>query len=233
MAAQNTEHETRTFMKTHFICLANSKKYAERCIAGVEIQIKPNREYDLVKKGLRPHWIRPVTGNEFGQIPAELVSKIGLLDIVEIDIESETPWGYQTENVYFSEKSLRVLGKVELAAENLDGLVDESEPVIFLNTGKAIPAEKIDGLDRSLVMIRPENVTIDWKARTLINPQLRARFTYKNTDYDLPVTDVGFIREFDRNPEVLAKARRFYFVISVGIEFEGFYYKLVAGVVFL
>ena len=48
-------------MKAIFICLANSKKYGERCIAGIELTKGANGNLTVVKENGRPKWIRPVS----------------------------------------------------------------------------------------------------------------------------------------------------------------------------
>ncbi len=96
-------------MKKIFICLANSKKYGERCIAGVEITDFDGTNYSMVKVDSQPKWLRPVSKKDHGEVSANLVGKLNLLDIVEFDMLSECPRGYQSENVFFDEQSLIVI----------------------------------------------------------------------------------------------------------------------------
>src|SRR5262245_56499531 len=81
-----------------FICLANSKKYTQRCIAGIELakSSRPGFKYDIVRHGERPVWLRPVTDSEHGEIPADLVDHINLLDIVEVEVVAPRPQGYKS-----------------------------------------------------------------------------------------------------------------------------------------
>ncbi|MBD2214679.1 hypothetical protein H6G27_33245 [Nostoc linckia FACHB-104] len=69
------------------ICLANSKKYGDRCIAGIEITTGK--------------WIRPFSNLEYGQIPLNMCLVDGeepkLLDILEIPLAT-TGLGYEYEN---------------------------------------------------------------------------------------------------------------------------------------
>jgi len=97
-------------MKRYFICLANSKKYSGRCVAGIELLTRQGRgpRYDIKHIGKRPAWIRPISGDEFGQIDDDLVAHINLLDIVEIESLRDYPEGYQSENVLFAANSMCV-----------------------------------------------------------------------------------------------------------------------------
>lgn len=87
-------------MKTLFICLANSKKLGERCIAGIEVR-KTGGAYRHVKREGKPKWIRPVSKNQYGAVREDLVGDINLMDIIEIEIEEFCPNGYQYENATF------------------------------------------------------------------------------------------------------------------------------------
>ncbi len=96
-------------MKKLFICLANSKKYNQRCIAGIELEKSTRKgfKYQIVKRNSRPVWMRPVSGSEHGEIDAEFVDHIKLLDIVEINVTAPAPQGYQSENVQFDNRPLQ------------------------------------------------------------------------------------------------------------------------------
>lgn len=78
-------------MKKTFICLANSKKYGERCIAGVEISDYDGVQYSVIGSNSQPKWIRPILNREHGEVSGELVGKVRLLDVVEFETSSECP----------------------------------------------------------------------------------------------------------------------------------------------
>lgn len=67
-----------------------------------------------------------------------------------------------------------------------------------------------------------------------MNPQLRAKFIYGITSYDLPVTDIEFEEKFNQNPVVLRASTHVYFTVSLGREFkkEQQHYKLIAGILY-
>ncbi|MBW4511717.1 MAG: hypothetical protein KME64_35220 [Scytonematopsis contorta HA4267-MV1] len=76
-------------MYTNLICLANSWKHGDRCIAGIDMATGK--------------WIRPVTNSRDGSIPrnSTLIDKneVSLLDVLEIPLASTGPdFGFASEN---------------------------------------------------------------------------------------------------------------------------------------
>lgn len=220
-------------MKKYFICLANSKKYGERCIAGVEVTKNLDSGYTIVKNGDKPKWIRPVTGEEHGQVPSDLVEKINLLDIVEIDVIEDAPNGYQSENVKFNSSSLKVVGRVGNSPENLNLFSDNQQSNLFGNKGKAIPSDTIGTIDKSLTLIKVKNATV-YIRKEFDKEQYRLKFTFNSANYDLPITDVKFLEKCINSTSITIDEPikdDIYLAISLGVEYEGWYYKLVAGVI--
>jgi hypothetical protein len=218
-------------MKKLFICLANSRKYTNRCIAGIELA-RLSRGYRVVKKNDNPVWIRPVSPNEYGGVSSLLVNHINLLDVVEVNIIAPHPQGYQSENMLFDNQYLNVVSKANQVQSLMDKLLTTNRPTLFGNTGKTVSAEEINQLDHSLVFIKPTHVQVHQATTSTGSPQIRASFTYADTSYDLPVTDIDFTHRFMENPTIWQSCHHVYFTISLGMEYKGWHYKLVAGVVY-
>ena len=77
------------FLKT-IVCLANSRKHGERCIAGID------RETG--------RWVRPVSGLDDGRVPRarQLVDgrDVQLLDLVRVPLAETGPdFGFEWENL--------------------------------------------------------------------------------------------------------------------------------------
>lgn len=217
-----------------FICLANSKKYTQRCIAGIELAKSSRRgfKYDIVRQGEKPVWLRPVSRNGHGEIEAGLVDHIKLLDVVEVEVTTSRPQGYQSENVLFKEDHLQVIDTIGPVPAALDRLLTPAEPLLFGNRERTVASGEIGKVDHSLVLIKPKAARVYATTTAKGSGQVRAGFIYEGIAYDLPVTDIGFIHKFSRNPQLLWSCEHLYFTISLGMEFEGQYYKLVAGVVY-
>lgn len=217
-------------MKKIFVCLANSKKYTERCIAGIEL-IRGAKGFSIAQNTNQPHWIRPVSTKEHGEVSSELVGHIKLLDIVEIDMVKNIPNGYQSENVLVANDSYRVEGEILLSKQVLDKFISKKHSPLFLNRGKAVPAEYIKDLDHSLIFIKPTNVGFCIAKAANGNLQTRATFFYENTIYDLPITDIDFLIQYSLTPNAFNNQKNIYFTISLGLEFNGWHYKLIAGII--
>jgi hypothetical protein len=217
-------------MKTHFICLANSKKYGERCIAGIEVNLDENAGYKTILKTYKPKWIRPVTNDEFGQIPASLVQHLKLYDLVELDVIEHQPNGYQSENVLFEKNSIRVLRNLSMDVDCIEKMCDNYPDRLFGNCGKAIPFDRIKEIDYSLKLVKIENPEFYYFNSSTCSNQLRVKFMYFTNEYDLVVTDVNFKIAFEADNEILLFSNHFFFVISLGLAFNEFHYKLVAGI---
>ena len=93
-------------MYTQVICLANSWKHSDRCIAGIEINTGK--------------WIRPVTSLEDGRIPKQVRlidnNEPTSLDILEIPLAETGPnFGFASENRLILPGTWRKVGKVQPA----------------------------------------------------------------------------------------------------------------------
>ena len=221
-------------MKKLFICLANSKKYKQRCIAGIELEKSSRRgyRYQIAKRDGNPVWIRPVSDSEHGEVSSELVDHINLLDIVEINVTATVPQGYQSENLLFDNRRLQVIDRIDKIETLIDKLLTANTPTLFGNTEKAVHVDDARQLNHSLVLIKPTNVHVYETTGFKGNPQIRADFIYSTTRYDLPVTDIDFEEKFNQNPNNLQACTHIYFTVSLGVELNEQHYKLIAGILY-
>lgn len=219
-------------MKKYLLCLANSHKYNERCIAGVELNKKENNDFSFVFTGSNVKWIRPISSCEHGELSSAQASRIKLLDIIEVDTIKDCPSGYQSENVLINEESLKILLSISPNIEDLNKIRTKNIERIFLNKGKAVIKDEIQKINSSLIFIKPtQNNFIKVRSKKA-EDQLRADFLFKSINYNLPVTDVHFLKEHKNNPDKFQKITSLYFTISLGLEFEGWHFKLIAGVIY-
>ena len=218
-------------MKKLFICLANSKKYGERCVAGIEVKRSDKGTLVIVNKGDKPKWIRPVTNLNYGAVPEHLVQDAKLLDVYEIDITEETPNGYQSENVKFNLKSLKKISSLGANNSNLEVLKEDNRSTLFSNRGKAVPEDRINDVDYSLVLLKAEHPEIFTKTYDSGGTQIRIKFHYKGNQYDLPITDKDFLKQYTVNNSIFDNADTIYVTVSLGVVHEGWHYKLAAGII--
>lgn len=209
------------------LVLANSFKEGGRCPAGIELD--SNNKVVLINN--KPKWVRPICNTEHCQVPTHLVSHIKILDIIEISNIQDAANGYQSENVLFDESSIRVIGRFNKA--NLSDVCENNYRVIFGNRGKAVPGNSIENLSYSLMMINIDNFEIF--ERTYDdnpNAQIRLIFTYNNNRYDLPITDPDFLRDYARDPDLISNVGELILVLSLGVVWKDWYYKLVASIIY-
>lgn len=221
-------------MKKLFICLANSKKYTQRCIAGVELTPTTRRgyRYDIVRREGKPVWVRPVSDGEYGAVATEWVDHINLLDIVAVNVAAPAPQGYQSENVRFEGNCLEIVEHIYPTPVLMDKLLAVDEPVLFGDKKNAIPTTQIGQIDHSLLLIKPASLDLHCKPGLTGPHQLRAIFLYGLGFYNLPITDIDFIEHYRHNPALLEDCEHIYLTISLGMAFNERHYKLVAGIIY-
>ena len=214
-------------MTIRFVCLANSVKEGGRCLAGIELN--NNNEPLIGKNG--PKWIRPICKTQHGKIYTHWVAHIKLLDIVEIESTGiPVKSSYQSENIFFKDEDLKIVGRFD--RKELSRLCD-NRYYIFGNWGKALSTDEIVFLDHSLVLLHVNQFQIIEKN----NPEdagkkkFRLQFSYNETKYNFPVTDPVFLQLYGNNPSILKVVSSLYLCVSIGINFNGWYYKLVAGII--
>jgi len=215
-------------MITKIICLANSKKFHERCVAGIEVDQTPEG-FTVVYSDSRPKWIRPVSNNGHGEFPASIAQNINLLDVIEFDNVSPCPSSYQTENVYFSVNSVKNVTSIGNLNTNLDDILCNRN-LLFGNRGKAVHEDRIDSIDYSLAFIKIITYKVFIKPE---NNQLRMEFDYNFCGYDLPITDINFEIEYRKNNSILEGVQYLYLTISLAVAHNDWHSKLIAGVIYI
>lgn len=216
-------------MDKYFVCLANSYKHGNRCLAGVLVE-KVNVSFYIAKNEYKePIWIRPIDRNsDGGAVPNEIALNINCGDIVLMHNAEDCPNGAQQENCYYD--SLEVVGTFDLSLENVSNLVNKYRKVIFGNKGKAVMPEKYNSLSYSLMFIHAENVTCYLEPRENKKSQPRMIFTFKENKYDLPITDPIFRHIVEDSLEYANAFSEYFLVLSLGIENEDWHSKLIGNV---
>lgn len=217
-------------MDKYFICLANSYKRGGRCLAGVEIIPGSNGRWKLVHNDDgNPRWIRPIAQTTYGEIPNYLAENIQMLSVVRLSNVDPCPEGAHTENVYYS-RIEQFDYDISQLLSSMNQFIDSRHQSIFHNRGRAVSAEMLGGINYSLMLIHPDKASA-YRDENREKSKNRMKFTYYGVEYDFPITDPAFLDEFKREPERYADIPNVYLAISLGLEFEGWHHKLVAGVI--
>ncbi len=212
-------------MPARIVCLANSNKLRGRCLAGIRLDHK-NRPRKLNDD---PIWVRPISATEHGEIATDLVSHIQLLDVVEIELAEDHREAHQMEYYYFLEESLQVVDRFSF--DGLEDLCETVRPFIFGNKHNAVHNDRIYLLHHSLLLVKPKNPRF-FTAESERNPgkpKPRLSFEYKNLPYDFPITDPSITTN---KIDGLSNVSELYVTLSLGLPYEAWNYKLVAGVMY-
>lgn len=219
-------------MDKYFICLANSYKRGGRCIAGVEVVFNGDGKWKLVRNDDgNPRWIRPIAKTTYGEIPNYIAENIQMLSVVRLSNVVPCPKGAHTENVYFSRIEQFDYDISQLPSSMIQ-FIDSRHQSIFHNRGRAVSAEMLRSINYSLMLIHPDKAGA-YRDENREKSKNRMKFTYYGVEYDFPITDPAFLDEFKRKPKRYVDIPNVYLAISLGLEFEGWHHKLVAGVIIL
>jgi len=211
------------------VCLANSRKFAGRCIAGKEVR----------PEGFGA-WVRPVSARSTTELSRdERRYRDGkdpkILDIMDVGLREPAPHGYQMENhLIDAVRGYRKVG--ELPWDRIGALLDEPE-TLWTNESSSrfgcndrVAAAQAAGLNWSLALIRPETL----RMRVRIEggkPRVRARFQYHGVPYIFGVTDPFVEWAWLKHPDGEYPVQDAVLCVSLGEPFtDGYCYKLVATV---
>ncbi len=208
------------------LCLANSFKTGGRCLAGILL----DENNTPILEHNRPVWIRPICDTDHGQVPKHLCEHFRLGDIIELNNTVNVGEGYQAENTSFDEKSLRKVGEY---SSSITPFCENSFRFnLFGNRGGAVIKDQIDKINYSLSLIEVNKFEIVQRSyEGKEHPQIRMKFTFQGAEYDLPITDPAFLERLNKKPHILGDTDSIFLTLSLGVEHEGWYSKLVAAVI--
>jgi hypothetical protein len=222
-----------TYVK-RIVCLANSRKPSGRCIAGKEIS-----------GGGFGSWIRPVSNRPAGELSEydrHYQNGIDpkLLDVIDIQMTQHTPHGFQTENHVIDENAywgfVRSCTPAELvgAVDYVPGLLwnnhSSSGNGVHDRVSEAVAAQ----LQSSLLLVNVSNlkisIAVEGAAFGNAKRKVRGSFNLNNVPYMLSITDPTIEREYFKKPDGEYVAGPATLCISLGEAWQGYAYKLIAGV---
>jgi hypothetical protein len=212
------------------LCLANSRKLSGRCVAG--------REVSGERWGA---WIRPISGRPHEEVSEEerryedgTDPRLG--DVIDIHLLEHRPRTYQQENHLLDESRYWV--KVRSASwDDIVGALEDAPQPLWENGDSSyngindrVPIARAEAFNRSLFLLRPQNLTLLVQAEWGGKRKVRGDFSLGAERYCLVVTDPFVEKRY------LAKSNGIYHVddavlcISLGEPVSGYAYKLIAAV---
>jgi hypothetical protein len=219
------------------VCLASSRKWSGLCVAGKLV--------DGPRKG---SWIRPVSARPTRELSEkERRSKDGadpaLFDVISIPMASSSSHAFQTENHRIDERFLwswtRRAGWTDVLF-----LLDDVRGALWENSSSSIGGlhDRVDErrapalvsrFGGSLCFVRVSDLTIvvstegaDFDARR----KVRGEFNCGAQRYRLATTDPQIERLYLAKPDGRYHAGDALLCISLGDAYNGYAYKLIAGI---
>jgi hypothetical protein len=217
------------------VCLANSYKLGYRCVAGISLHSKK--------------WVRLVGR----QIPGCLTiqetcypdgTPAELLDVFEAELGDPCGSNCHPEDVFIADKTWRPIRRFDQPEDLrfLSGYINKG-PSILEGYGDRVYEKKVAGspLTHSLEVVHPSDLWW-WIRDEKGKRKNRAVFRLGPTNrirYDFSVTDPVWLEKLHARPVGIHSHVSFFeltpkqtfLTVSLSEPFEGFHYKLVAGVV--
>ena len=180
---------------TSIICLANSWKHGDRCIAGINPETG--------------RWIRPISDLEDGRIPRSMRLLEGkepqLLDMIQIPLgKTGNDFGFESENLSVLPGRWKKQGQVT-AKEILK--YSSSEPYILHNYKKFVTvtelARKPFALRKTLQLVHVTEFVVEKKQRETGTNQYKATIVSRNGQRlnRLGITDPLLVKKLDQGNE--------------------------------
>jgi hypothetical protein len=221
--------------RVELLCLANSDKEGDRCIAGLDLDTGD--------------WVRPVSDSDGSGLSTQQYLTKDLydpdpLDTIKFTLSEPDPEPHQPENWIISSNRPE-FQKDEIGDREAQILIDNihSKSHLFGDKSDKIKYSNIkrEPVKSSLELIRPESPQFKIRKR---DGKPRAAFQLQDTRYDLPVTDPLWKQRI-KSDDILSDVELEYepasaytpgktrplFTISLGSPHNGSCYKLVAAVI--
>ena len=224
-------------MVDRILCLANSYKHDHRCVAGISIATKK--------------WIRLVGCEVPGCLTLKEASyangkEVRLLDIFEAELGEPCASNSHPEDVYLKPQLMRFIDRFDQPHHGQKlSLHVSKNPTVLQSYSDRVYCRKTESnpIASSIELIQPDDLW--WWIRDESGKRKnRALFRVGSANrirYDLAVTDPVWLQQLNLlNPGIYPNSLFFgdtpgktLLTISLSEAFEGFHYKLVAGVICL
>ena len=213
---------------TEILCLANSKKYGGRCLAGL-------RWPDLQA------WIRPVDPTrEHGEVPSDRAQVnspegrrfIRPLDVINVDLIERAPTSSQPENWILGSSPITLVQTLDIAevASLLRSVADTASSVFDLGGSRSIPESVASlGLPKSIDLHEVQALSFkkdDWD-------KWRTEFQYGNRPYKyFPLSDLDVLERLERaDHRRVTGAGCWFLTISLTEPWDGSHWLTVAAAI--
>jgi hypothetical protein len=222
-----------TYSKT-IICLANSWKLGGRCIAGKVV----------ISQGFG-EWVRPIGTANHGAVSYEDRHYDGgadpaLLDVIEIQMSGQANHPFQAENHDIDDnwywRLIRKATPAELS-KALDPVQRDLWGTTHFTSGSGINDRVVEhiapsfGYSLRLIHVTDLEIRVSVENPNFTNKKtVRGYFSYSGIKYALGVTDPVIRSAYISRAEATYPVGQAILCVSLGEPFNGYAYKLIAGV---
>lgn len=181
------------------VVLANSRKDAGHCIAGVDIV-----------DGI---WLRPISATLNGELSTAQCQvqlddgtsrEVRVGDVVDVELGEPRPTAWHPEDVRLKGGlHLHSSWSNEQIAELLAEFIEVDEPLLGSH-GDRLSVDEINGRPdhSSLQLVRTRDLRLFWTTSMRGNLQLRGSLSIRNVPVSLSVTDLAVCEQLKGNPPV-------------------------------
>jgi len=199
------------------VCLANSEKHGDRCIAGIRLD--------------SGGWLRPVSDdNGSGLLETQYETASGHhpepLDIISVELDHQRPLYHQPENWVISGDSWELVDtELNHQAKLALNVALQKEGHILKDTDYAIPKRELEDTPvfRSLTLVSPSDPEFYIREKDDGTHQPRTIFKFDGYEYDLPITDPQWRQQANNkgigslpSAKVVGENKEILFTISLG-----------------
>lgn len=221
------------YVKT-IICFANSRKMSGRCIAGKEF-----------KDGNPGKWVRPISDRPTHELSEEEREyedrrEPHLLDVISIPFVRKLPESHQQEN-HVIDSSHAWVYKGHIEWNQIDKWLDS--PRLLWNMGESsysginnrVSIGLEDGKSLFLIEIEQLRLFVGRKAPEFSDSKrgVRGQFIYRKVSYRMDITDPVIEQTYLALEDGQYTIENPVLVVSLGDPYDGYFYKLIAAVMFL
>ncbi len=214
------------------VILANSYKLQARCVAGKQLN-----------GGVPGQWVRPVNTAHHGGAVSERDIQGGdgkgthLRDIVNISFKGKSSHTYQPENqdidtaFYWDKVGVADQAMLQACVDRVRGNLWVNNSSSYSGVYDRMSEEDLFNVNDSLKFVLVRDLSISVINGYEGKRQVRGSFTLSEIPYNLVITDPDAHTHYLSRGEGSYSIGNSYLCISIGEVFNGFAYKLIAGII--
>ncbi|MDD3925777.1 MAG: hypothetical protein PHT33_03870 [bacterium] len=220
------------YIKT-IVCFANSRKTSGRCIAGKEW-----------RNGEPGEWVRPVSNRSTHEVSEEEYcyengQEPQLLDIFQIQCKCSQPLSHQCENHLIDTERYWV-NQGKLAWKDIGDWLDNPNTLWGVGAGSysgfnnRIAIGQENGISLYLIAVDSLRLLVGRKAPEYSDSKraVRGEVIYRDTIYRMDITDPVVKSSYLNQPDGQYEIQRPVICVSLSDPYQGFFYKLIAAVLY-